>query len=233
MIAIGYIRVSTEEQARDKKSLLTQERKVKEFCKLKDYNLERIYKDEGCSGKNLKRPAIKLLLERLKDRKNKVDVVIVYKLDRLSRRQRDLWYLLDDVFKKKEIDFVSVTESFDTTTAFGRAMFGMLGVFAELQRDEIADRTKSALRHKRESGKRISGKIPYGFKLVNEKDLIAVKEEQKVIKRMQQLRLKGLSYAKIADRLNEENIPTKNSGEWHTSTVQQILKRIKERGRIK
>lgn len=128
-----------------------------------------------------------------------MDVVLVYKVDRLSRRQKHIWYLLEDVFEPNQVGFTSITEPFDTTSATGRAFLGMLGVFAQLERDTIAERTVDALNHKR--GKREwMGRPPYGFRVV-EKKLVVVPEEIETIKRIKRLHRKKKSLRDIGKRV--------------------------------
>lgn len=139
MKAVGYVRVSTHEQTSDGVSLSLQEEKIRLFCQAKDWQLIEICRDEGKSGKDLKRASMEDLIRDAKGRQ--FEAVIVYKVDRLSRRQRDLWYLLDDVFEPNSVGFMSVNEPFDTTTAVGKACLGMFVVFAQLKRDMISERT--------------------------------------------------------------------------------------------
>ena len=124
--AIGYVRVSTEEQAREGISIEAQEDRIRALATAKGWNLLEIIKDPGYSGKNLFRPGIKNLIDLC--RRSAMNVVIVQKVDRLTRKQRDLWYLLEDIFYKNQVGFLSVTESFDSTTAAGTAFLGMIGV---------------------------------------------------------------------------------------------------------
>jgi len=124
--AIGYVRVSTEEQAREGISIEAQEERIRALATAKGWNLLEIIKDPGYSGKNLSRPGVKNLIDLC--RRGTVNVVIVQKVDRLTRKQRDLWYLLEDIFYKNQVGFLSVTESFDSTTAAGTAFLGMIGV---------------------------------------------------------------------------------------------------------
>ncbi|MGB6864240.1 MAG: recombinase family protein, partial [Candidatus Aminicenantaceae bacterium] len=128
--AIGYIRVSTEEQAREGISLEVQADRISALAKAKGWDLVEIIEDRGLSGKNLERDGIKQIISKCKE--GEADIVIVYKVDRLTRKQKDLWHLLEDVFDKHDVGFISVSESFDTTTATGKAFLGMLGTFAQL-----------------------------------------------------------------------------------------------------
>lgn len=158
--AFGYVRVSTEEQAREGISIEAQEERIGAYAKAKGWSLVDIIKDAGYSGKNLSRPGAKNMIGFC--RKAEVDVVIVYKVDRLTRKQKDLWYLLEEVFEANHVGFVSVTETFDTTTAAGKAFLGMLGVFAQLERDLVSERTREALNQKKNKREWI-GRLPLGF----------------------------------------------------------------------
>jgi len=196
--AVGYIRVSTEEQAREGISLDAQAERIRALAVAKDWELVEIIEDKGFSGKNLERPGIQELIGSCCGRK--ADVAVVYKVDRLTRKQKDLWHLLEDVFDKNGVGLVSVTEPFDTTTATGKAFLGMLGVFAQLERDMISERTTEALGEKRRQREWV-GRIPAGFS-VNEKHL---KEDPEVLGKLQKakrLRREGRSIRNISGALD-------------------------------
>lgn len=133
-----YLRVSTFEQVKEGYSLQAQEERLTNFALAKDYNLVAKYIDPGHSGAKLDRPGLQSMIEDIKN--NKLDIILVYKLDRLSRSQKHTLYLIEDVFLKNNVNFVSMSESFDTTSSFGRAMIGILSVFAQLERDTITER---------------------------------------------------------------------------------------------
>ena len=219
MRAVGYIRVSTTEQAEEGISLDNQRKRIGAFCIAKEWELVNVYEDAGKSGKDLNRDAVQNLIDDCG--KGIFDAVCVYRVDRLSRRQRDLWFLLDDVFEPNNIGFVSVNEPFDTTSAFGRASLGMIGVFAQLERDLIAERTKDALRYKKERGEYL-GTVPLGFDAVDGE--LKENDELATVKYAKKLRREGYSYSHIADRLNVEGRQTKRGGRWHKSTVSYLLK---------
>jgi site-specific DNA recombinase len=124
--AIGYVRVSTDEQAREGVSIEAQEERIRAMATAKGWDVLDVIKDAGYSGKNLNRPGAKRLIDACQQ--GTARVVVVFKVDRLTRKQRDLWHLLDEVFEANRVGFVSVTEAFDTTTAAGKAFLGMLGV---------------------------------------------------------------------------------------------------------
>ena len=133
-----YVRVSTREQAEEGYSIGAQIEKLRKYCEIKGWIVVEEYVDAGFSGGSLKRPAMERLIRDVK--KGKFDMVLVYKLDRLSRSQKDTLYLIEEVFKKNAIDFTSMQENFDTSTPLGMAMVGILSVFAQLERSQIAER---------------------------------------------------------------------------------------------
>lgn len=160
-----------------------------------DYEL---YADPGFSGKNLERPAIQKLIKDCED--GKIDTVLVFKLDRLSRSQKDTLYLIEEVFNNNEVGFISVRESFDTTTPFGKAMIGILSVFAQLERETILERTRIGLKKRAENGYwRGGGKTPFAYDYDKESGMLVVNGERKVIfDLMKTLRLQGYSYNELS-----------------------------------
>jgi len=132
MKAVGYIRVSTSEQAKEGVSLDNQTAKIKAYSDLNDFNLLEIINDPGMSGKNLKRPGILKLMKMIK--KKKIDTIIVYKLDRLSRKVKDTLELIE-TFEKKGITFHSITEKIDTKTAMGKFFLNITASLAQMERD--------------------------------------------------------------------------------------------------
>lgn len=160
-----------------------------------DYEL---YADPGFSGKNLERPAIGKLIKDCED--GKIDTVLVFKLDRLSRSQKDTLYLIEEVFNNNEVGFISVRESFDTTTPFGKAMIGILSVFAQLERETILERTRIGLKKRAENGYwRGGGKTPFAYDYDKEAGVLVVNGERKVIfDLMKTLRLQGYSYNELS-----------------------------------
>ncbi|MCM1168298.1 MAG: recombinase family protein [Ruminococcus sp.] len=132
-----YCRVSTENQI-ENYSIDEQRERLEAFCKAKGWSKPAMFIDPGFSGGTLERPALRSLLEDVK--RGRFGTVVVYKLDRLSRSQKDTLYLIEDVFNRYNVSFVSVCENFDTGTPFGKAMIGILSVFAQLEKDQITER---------------------------------------------------------------------------------------------
>lgn len=193
--AMGYVRVSTEEQAREGVSIEAQEERIRALATAKGWSLGDIIRDAGYSGKNLNRPGAKGLVDACQQ--GSVDVVIVFKVDRLTRRQRDLWHLLEEVFEANGVGFVSVTEAFDTTTAAGKAFLGMIGIFAQLERDLVSERTREALGHKKRRGQWI-GRRPTGFRINDGGRLEADPDMLRLIARAKRLRREGASFGEIS-----------------------------------
>lgn len=174
-----YIRVSTMEQAKEGYSIPAQTSKLKAYAEAKDYYVVNTYTDPGYSGAKLERPGLKQLISDVKAKK--IDIVIVYKLDRLSRSQKNTLYLIEDVFQKHGVDFISMLESFDTSTPFGRATIGMLSVFAQLERDTITERMHMGRTERAKQGYyHGSGVVPLGYDYVNG-ELIINEYEAKIV----------------------------------------------------
>jgi site-specific DNA recombinase len=207
MKAVGYIRVSTTEQALEGVSLEAQHTKVQAYAVVKDWHVSEIIRDEGVSAKRLKRPGLARLLALVEARQ--IDVVIVYKLDRLTRSVRDLNNLVE-LFEKKGVALVSLQESLDATTATGRLMMNLLASVSQWEREVIGERTRDAMQHLKAQGQ------------VYSRPVFA---DTAMLARMQRERAAGRSYHQIAGALNADGIPTTRGGQWRACTVRQILQR--------
>lgn len=204
-----YVRVSTDEQAEQGFSLDVQKERLLAYCKSQGWDDVRIYMDDGYSGTNLDRPAMKRLIRHIEEKK--IHTVVVFKLDRLSRKQKDVLKLLEDVFEPNNVIFKSATEPFETSTAFGKAMIGVLAVFAQLERDMIVERTTSGRRQKISQGIWSGGRIPFGYKWNKElQKFEIVPEEAWIVKEIFRRYLLGHSRLSIAewaaDRTNKRTI---------------------------
>lgn len=168
-----YIRVSTDMQAEEGYSLDFQKEKLIMYCELHDLGEYEIYEDGGWSGSNIERPGIQRLIKDVEQ--GKVSYVLVYKLDRLSRSQRDTMFLIEDVINKYDVNFVSLMENLNTSTPTGKAMIGLLSVFAQLERENILLRTREGMLARVKSGKwPCSAITPYGYTYVPEKDMLVI-----------------------------------------------------------
>ena len=214
-----YIRVSTLEQAQEGYSVGEQKERLIAYCKAKDWIIADIYVDGGYTGSNINRPGIQKLISET----DKFDLVLVYKLDRLSRSQRDTLYLIEEIFRPNNVDFISMQESFDTSTPFGKAMIGLLAVFAQLEREQIKERTwmgrvaraKTGLHHG-------GGYVPIGYNYEDGKLIINPYEAEQV-RKIYEWYLAGLSLKSIAERLQEEGYSNRYSSWTNWSSVRNIL----------
>ena len=226
MKVIGYVRVSTNEQAENGVSLSAQKHRIREYCKANGWTCVEILEDDGYSGKDLRRPALQRLLAGMGTKKEPIGALVVAKLDRLTRSVRDL-IRLTELLLKQRIALVSIQEAVDTSTATGKMFYTLVTVISEWERGVIGERTKEALAHKRRNGERI-GVIPYGFTLArNRKTLEEVPDETKVIAQIRHKRERlHLSFARIATDLNTKGIPAKQGGRWQPATVHSILRTL-------
>ena len=215
-----YVRVSTTNQAEEGYSIDEQKDKLTSYCDIKDWNIYEIYTDGGFSGSNTERPALEQLI-RDAERK-KFDTVLVYKLDRLSRSQKDTLFLIEDIFIKNGIEFLSLQENFDTSTPFGKAMIGLLSVFAQLEREQIKERMQLGKLGRAKSGKSMMwGRTSYGYDYQKETGSLTINPAQSlVVKYIFERYLAGRSITKLRDDLNEKY--PKEIG-WNYRAVRGIL----------
>ena len=225
-----YTRVSTIEQAEEGYSISEQQDKLKKYCDIKDWKVARVYTDPGFSGSNTNRPSLQQLISDCKN--NMFDAVLVYKLDRLSRSQKDTLYLIEDVFNKNGVDFISLSENFDTSTAFGKAMIGILSVFAQLEREQITERMTLGRVGRAKAGKAMSwSNCPFGYTI--QKEIYEIDPfRAEIVKRIYRDYLAGISITAIKNNLNEEGHVGKDIN-WSYRTVRQILDNIVYAGYIK
>lgn len=222
-VALGYVRVSREEQARDGVSLDVQRARIHAYAEAKGLELVEILADEGLSGKDTNRPGLQALLARCAH--GSVGAVIVLKLDRLTRRTRHLLSLVDDLFLARRIELHSVSESLDTSTPAGRFVLTMLGGLSQMEREQIGERTRGALAWKRENGQPTSHS-PLGFRANGKRDhMIPVPEELAVVARILDLWRRGQPCRAIAATLNAEGVPSKQGARWHHTTIGKVVRR--------
>lgn len=213
-----YVRVSTEAQAEEGYSIDEQLIRLRAYCKAQDWVVAGVYQDPGFSGSSLERPGIRALMGAAAD----YDVVAVYRLDRLSRSQRDTLYLIEDVFAPVKTDFVSITESFDTSTSVGKAMVGILSAFSQLERERIKERMQDGRIGRAKSGKAMRWtSTPYGYRYVDggyEIDEL----EARAVRAAYRWYLEGESQSAITRRLQAE-YPKPEKSPWAKSKVKRVL----------
>ncbi len=192
-----YIRVSTENQAEEGYSVQAQTEKLIAYCKIKEISNYELYVDAGFTGSNLNRPEMQRLICDAND--GKVSHIIVYKLDRLSRSQKDTLYLIEDVFIPNEISFISINENMDTSTSYGRAMIGILSAFAQLERENIFMRTRMGMLERVKQGYWMGGgRVPYGYDYDRQSGVIVPNNDAEKVKLAYDLYIKGYSANRIA-----------------------------------
>lgn len=215
-----YVRVSTTNQVEEGYSIDEQKDKLSSYCHIKDWSIYNIYTDGGFSGSNTERPALEQLI---KDAKKKLfDTVLVYKLDRLSRSQKDTLYLIEEIFIKNGIEFLSLQENFDTSTPFGKAMIGLLAVFAQLEREQIKERMQLGKLGRAKSGKSMMwARTSYGYDYHKETGTVTINELEAIaVRDIFNSYLAGMSITKLRDKLNDKYPKTPN---WHYRIIRGIL----------
>jgi len=194
-----YVRVSTEEQAKHGYSIMAQEEALTNYCKALGYEIYKIYKDEGISAKEMKnRPSLQELLKEAEEKK--FAAIFIYKLDRFSRSLKDLILTIDKI-KSWGIDFVSLQDRIETTSASGKLMFHIISAFAEFERNVIGERTKFGMDKKARDGSFVS-KAPIGYKFVNKELIIDEKLSKKVLTIFKEFIETDISLNKLAEKNN-------------------------------
>ena len=224
-----YPRVSGHEQE-DNYSIPEQIERMKKYCESRDWMVYKIYTDSVQTGATMDRPGLQSMIKDIED--GKIDMVLVYKLDRLSRSQKDTLYLIEDVFDKHDVGFTSMTENFDTSSPFGKAVLGVLAVFAQLERDKITERTTMGKKARAAEGKWHGSKwIPIGYNY--EDGLLQVNDYEKMqILEIADLFLKRTPVRTIANMMTEKGYKHKY-GKWEAKTIKRVLANPVNLGLIK
>jgi DNA invertase Pin-like site-specific DNA recombinase len=220
--AIGYARVSTRDQADNGHSLDAQRAKIEAYATLHDLELSEVIVDEGHSAKSLDRPGMERLLGLI--RRQAVDVVIIAKLDRITRSVRDLGDLVE-WFQRSGVEFASVADNIDTTTASGRLVLNVMASVSQWEREAIGERTADALAHMRSEGKRISRFAPFGYRQNGSDHWEEEPHEQEAIRLALRLRDQGLSLRKIGAQLEAQGFLNRSGRRLGVSVVRAIIRR--------
>ena len=199
-IAGIYIRVSTEDQAREGFSLGEQKTKLEDLCKYRGYKIYKVYEDAGISAKDTNRPAFQEMIEDMKNKK--INVIVSYKLDRLTRSVADLEKLIKE-FDRYDCILECALDDINTDTANGKFFVRMLTVLSQLEIERTSERTKFGMIGAIKGG-HIPGITPIGYKRDN-KRLVIDKATKDVIIKIFELYSTGHSYQKIATKFNQEN----------------------------
>jgi site-specific DNA recombinase len=201
-----------------------QRAQIAAYCEARGWTLAGVEQDAGASGSTIKRPGLARVIERV--HAGEVEVVVVARLDRLTRRQRHLLAIVEDELTPHGCGLASVAESFDTSTPAGRAMMSLLGTFAELERDTIRERTRSALAQVKAEG-RHAGRIPYGSRLVahgRPGELEMDPDEARVVRLAAWMRAQGHSLEQIGRVLNQAGHRTRSGARWSRQMVANVLR---------
>lgn len=220
MKAVGYIRVSTEEQAESGLSLAHQRAKVEAYCIATDLELIAVLEDAGKSAKNLNRDGIQQALEMI--RTGEAQALVILKLDRLTRSVKDLGSLVE-TFEKTGAALVSVQDSINTSTAAGRLVLNVLGAVSQWEREAIAERTAAALSVKRDRMEKTGGTVPFGYSISEDgKTLVMNESEQEALRVIHELKSRGFTLRGIADELTRRGISPKVGKKWHPQSIKNL-----------
>ena len=174
-----YVRVSTDAQYEEGYSIDAQEKKLKQWCEVKDFSNYQVYQDGGWSGSNLDRPAMKQLISDIMNHK--------------------VCFLLEEVFNPNNVEFYSINENFDTGTSYGKAMIGILSVFAQLERENIRERTRMGMYERVKEGYWMGGNgVPFGYDYDSNQDILVPNEHADDVRKIYDLFLKGYSTTRLA-----------------------------------
>ena len=226
-----YTRVSTDIQAEQEfSSCEAQEEKIRSFLNSQnDWRVFKVYTDAGYTGANIDRPALQELLSDLK--KEKMDVVLVYKIDRLTRSPKDFYQLIE-FFEQSKIDFISITERFDTSTPAGRLLRNIMLTFSQFERELTSERTRDKMLERSRKGMWNGGLVPYGYSR-QDKKLILNPKEAVEIKSIFETYLETGSSASIYQMLKERRIKNRSSKNFSKTNISHILRNVVYVGKVK
>ncbi len=214
-----YIRVSTERQANEGDSLEEQESELKKYCDFRKFAIHQIYIERGRSGGNTNRPEYQKLVKAI--RQKKINAVVVKKLDRLSRSLLDFEQLMN-IMNENEVEFISIKENFDTTTAMGKAMLRVALVFAQLEREQTSERVSDVMTHRASLGLFNGGCRPFGYSII-EKELVPYPKEKQSVELVFQKFLETRSTSAVAHYLNDNGVPYREGKSWGIRQVHKML----------
>jgi site-specific DNA recombinase len=216
---IGYVRVSTDDQAREGVSLEAQSARIAAYCAALEFPLAETIEDAGESAKGLQRPGIGQILDWVKE--GSVDRIIATKLDRFTRSVRDLADLID-LCTKHDVALISIGETLDTSSAGGRMVINMIGTVAQWEREVIGERTATALAHKRQQ-RVVYGPTPFGYRREG-KTLVPDEKEQAALAEAIRMDRAGKSFREIGRYFDSQNVKPHRAKAWHSTSVRAVLR---------
>ncbi len=219
-----YVRVSTDEQAAEGYSIDAQREILESYCIVEDWEVADVYADDGYSGRTTRRPAYQRMMAEM----DRWDAVLVLKMDRIHRNSRNFMNMME-VLDRNHKDFVSSTEALDTENALGRFVIDMIQRIAQLESEQIGERTYMGMREKAETlgettgGKRTMGFTPpFGYTL-EDGELVAVPEELDVVSHIFGSYLSGATMDSICYDLNRSGTLTRRGNPWNKYNLRNIL----------
>ena len=215
---VGYIRVSTTIQKEKGNSISNQIDLIKKYCNQNELQLEKIFEDKGISGMKKNRLGLNEMFESIKN--DNIDCVIVYSLSRLGRKLKDVIEFIDEL-SKNNIQFISLKENFNNNDIVGKLMFNILGSINEFEVNLLSQRIKDVKQFKKSRNEVYCGNILFGKKRIGKK-LVDNNEELKVLNIIDKMRSENISYNKISNYLNDNNILSKEKGKWYGSSVRSV-----------
>ncbi len=226
-----YTRVSTDIQAeKEFSSCESQEEKIRSFVESQDnWQIAKVYSDAGYTGANTNRPALQELLEDIKQ--NKIDIILAYKIDRLTRSPKDFYQLIE-FLEKRDVSFISVTERFDTSTPGGRLLRNIMLTFAQFERELTSERTRDKMLERARKGLCSGGYAPFGYERKNKKFIIN-KKESEIIRLIFETYVEIGSIGKLYDFLKEKNIKNRQGNPFLKPTIVFLLRNPVYTGKIK
>ncbi|WP_080832426.1 recombinase family protein [Cohnella massiliensis] len=228
--AVGYIRVSTDEQVREGYSLDNQIKEIEKKCEREEWELLKIFDDKGVSGALLEqRTGLKSMLKFIKERK--VNYLVIYKMSRLSRKIFDIVNIAE-FLEKNSTYLISVEDKIDTSNPMGKYFLVFSSIIADMERENIIVQVKGGMSQKARQGEWNGGEPPLGYDLVDKKLVINV-EEAEIVKLIYSEYLKGSAYLAIAEMLNQRTIKTKKGKNFSGTSVKGILQNPTYTGKIR
>lgn len=229
-VVVGlYLRVSTDRQANEGDSLEEQESELRKYCDYRNFRIHKLYIERGKSGGNTNRPEYKAIIRDIEAKK--INAVVVKKIDRLSRSLLDFEALMV-LLESNGVDFISLREQFDTTTAIGKAMLRITLIFAQLEREQTSERIKDVFAYRAKQGMYNGGVRPFGYDCLSS-ELIPHKQERKVIEFIFDTFLQTESTTRTAELCNSAGFRLRNGQLWDGRQTHKILTRQVYKGDVK
>ncbi len=229
-VAVGYIRVSTDEQATRGHGLESQERAIRAFAESQGYTLLDMIADPGVSGAILPSARDGFATVLSMAAQGQFAILLVWKIDRLARSLAHAVTTANDLREQYNIVLRSVTEPIDTATPMGQTIFAILAGMAAQERHVITERTLAGRKAKAEKGGYAGGTPPYGYRADGAGGLTIDPGEAEIVRAIFGLRGEGWTLRQIAAALNERGVQTRRGGKWHPATVRYLLDNPRYRG---